>query len=63
VVSGKKAALAVWGNKATMSVKNSRITGSGGYGIYVSYGASVNADAATANTFEANAQSNVQVDK
>lgn len=63
IVSGKKAALAVYGNKATMSVKSSRIAGSGGYGIYVSYGASVNADAATANTFEANAMSNVQVDK
>lgn len=63
IVSGKKAALAIYGNKVTMNVKNSRITGSGGYGIYVSYGASVNADAATANTFEANAMSNVQVDK
>jgi len=63
LVSGKKAALVVYGGNAKLSVKASRINGSGGYGIYVGYGASVNADAATANTFEANALSSVMVEK
>lgn len=63
IVSGKKANLAIYGNKATMSIKNTRISGSGGYGIYSFSGTTINTDAATTNTFESNAQGNVQVDK
>lgn len=63
LVSGKKAALALHGGNAKMSVKATRISGSGGHGIYVGHGASVNADAATVNTFEANALSSVMVEK
>lgn len=60
IVSGKKSALAVYGANAKLTVKNTKISGSGGYGIFVGYGASVNADAATVNTFEANALASVQ---
>ena len=63
IVSGKKANVAVYGTKALMSIKNTRISGSGGYGVFVSYGASANADVATTNTFEANAQTNVYIEK
>ncbi|WP_266365869.1 right-handed parallel beta-helix repeat-containing protein [Tellurirhabdus rosea] len=63
IVSGKKAAIAVYGTRATMSIKNTRISGSGGYGVFVSYGASANADLTTANTFESNAQTNVLIEK
>ncbi|GAB2576865.1 hypothetical protein GCM10027190_28250 [Spirosoma areae] len=63
IVSGKKANIAIYGNRATMSIKNTRISGSGGYGVYVSYGSSANADLMTANTFEANMQTNVLIEK
>lgn len=63
IVSGKKANIAIYGTKALMSIKNSRITGSGGYGVFVAYGASANTDLTTANTFESNAQSNVLIEK
>lgn len=63
IVSGKKANVAIYGTKAAMSIKNTRISGSGGYGVFVAYGASANTDLTTANTFEANAQTNVLVEK
>ncbi len=63
IVSGKRANVAVYGNRATMTIKNTRISGSGGYGVFVSYGASVNADLTTANAFEGNAQTNVLIEK
>ncbi len=63
LVSGKKANVAIYGNRSTMSIKNTRISGSGGYGVYVSYGASSNTDLLTANTFDANAQTNVLIEK
>ena len=63
LVSGKKANIALWGTNATMTIKNSKISGSGGYGIFVGYGTTANADLATANTFETNAQDNVLRDK
>lgn len=63
IVSGKKANIAIYGNKAAMSIKNVKISGSGGYGVFVSYGASANADLTTANTFESNAQTNVFIEK
>ncbi|UFH54659.1 right-handed parallel beta-helix repeat-containing protein [Spirosoma sp. KNUC1025] len=63
IVSGKKANIAVYGTKAAMSIKNTRISGSGGYGVFVAYGASANTDLTSANTFEANAQTNVMIEK
>lgn len=63
IVSGKKANIAVYGTKAALSIKNTRISGSGGYGVFVSYGASANTDLMTANTFEANMQTNVLIEK
>jgi uncharacterized protein (AIM24 family) len=59
VVSGKRSALAVYGTNARTTVKNTKISGSGGYGIYVGAGGSVNADATTVNTFEGNAQASL----
>ncbi len=63
IVSGKKANVAVYGNKAAMTISKSRIVGSGGHGVYVSYGASANADLSTANTFTGNASANVLIEK
>ena len=63
IVSGKKANVAIYGTKATMSIQHTRISSSGGYGVFVSYGASANTDLMTANTFEANAQTNVLIEK
>ncbi|GAA4450008.1 hypothetical protein GCM10023189_09970 [Nibrella saemangeumensis] len=63
IVSGKKANVAVYGNRATMTIKNTQISNSGGYGVFVSYGASVNTDVTTANSFAANAQTNVMIEK
>ncbi|WP_461104440.1 right-handed parallel beta-helix repeat-containing protein [Spirosoma koreense] len=63
IVSGKKANIAIYGTKAVLSIKNTRISGSGGYGVFVAYGASANTDLTTANTFEANAQTNVLLEK
>ncbi len=55
ILSGKKAAIALYGNNSIISVKNTKISGCGGHGVYVSYGSQLNADAETANTFEGNA--------
>lgn len=63
IVSGKKANIAVYGTRANLSIKNTRISGSGGYGVYVAYGSSANTDLTTANTFETNAQTNVLIEK
>jgi hypothetical protein len=63
IVSGKRANIAIYGTKANMTIKNTTISGSGGYGVYVSYGASANADVMTANTFEKNQESNVLIEK
>nr|WP_293834379.1 right-handed parallel beta-helix repeat-containing protein [uncultured Arsenicibacter sp.] len=56
IVSGKKANLAIYGNLSAFTVKQSLISGSGGYGIFVAYGAKANADINTANTFNGNVQ-------
>jgi hypothetical protein len=56
LVSGKKTNIAVYGSQARLQIKNSKISGSGGYGIYVNYQASVNEDIETINTFADNAQ-------
>ncbi|WP_229374288.1 PKD domain-containing protein [Fibrella rubiginis] len=63
IVSGKKANIALWGNKAIMSITKSRISNSGGMGVFVGYGTSTNTDINTANTFASNADVNVFVDK
>lgn len=63
IVSAKKANIAIYGNKATMTIKKTRISNSGGYGVFVSYGASANTDLTTVNTFEGNAQTNVLIEK
>ncbi|MCE7065301.1 right-handed parallel beta-helix repeat-containing protein [Dyadobacter sp. CY326] len=56
LVSGKKVNIAVYGSQARMQIKNSKISGSGGYGIFVNYQASVNEDIETVNTFTDNAE-------
>lgn len=61
IVSGKKANLALYGGN--LSVKNTTIANGGGYGIFVSYSSKLNADASTVNTFKANAQDNVLLEK
>jgi hypothetical protein len=63
IVSGKKTNIAVYGAKATMSIKNTKISGSTGHGIYVGYNCILNTDAATVNTFEANGAANIMIDK
>jgi hypothetical protein len=63
IVSGKKANIALYGNRATISVKNTKISGSGGLGVYVAYASSTNSDIATANTFEGNTEANVYIEK
>jgi hypothetical protein len=63
IVSAKKANIAIWGTKASMTIKDTKISGSGGYGVLVGYGSSANADLSTANTFDSNTQSNVYIEK
>jgi hypothetical protein len=55
LISGKKANIALVGSQATLSVTDSRISGSAGYGIYGRYNTHINADVRTANTFDSNA--------
>lgn len=59
IVSDKKANIAVYTTGAQLTVKNSVIKGSGGYGVFVGYGASANTDLKTANTFASNTKENV----
>lgn len=56
IVSGKKANIAVYGGQARMAIRKSVISNSGGYGIFVNYQATINADVETVNTFKDNAQ-------
>ncbi|CAG4990325.1 hypothetical protein DYBT9275_00504 [Dyadobacter sp. CECT 9275] len=63
LVSGKKANIAVYGSQARMTIKNTQISNSGGYGVYVNYQASINTDAATVNTFEGNADQPILQEK
>ncbi|MEZ0606950.1 PKD domain-containing protein [Fibrella sp. WM1] len=63
IVSGKKANVAIYGTRAAMSITKTRISNSGGYGVFVSYGASANTDLNTANTFTSNASDNVLIEK
>lgn len=59
IASGKRAAVGVYGAGARLTIKNCRISNSGGYGIAHTPNAEVNPDAATTNTFSDNAQGNV----
>ncbi|WP_229367462.1 right-handed parallel beta-helix repeat-containing protein [Telluribacter humicola] len=63
IVSGKKANVAVYGNGSALTIKNTVISGSGGHGVFVSYGSSVNDDLTTTNVFESNAQTNVLIEE
>ncbi|CCH01199.1 PKD domain-containing protein [Fibrella aestuarina BUZ 2] len=63
IVSGKKANVAIYGTRAAMSITKTRISNSGGYGVFVSYGASANTDLSTANTFTSNTADNVLIEK
>lgn len=56
IVSGKKANIAVYGGQSRMTIRKSVISNSGGYGIFVNYQGTINADVETANTFKDNAQ-------
>ncbi|GAB3694352.1 hypothetical protein GCM10027592_15180 [Spirosoma flavus] len=62
IVAGSRANLAIYGSDSHMTVTNTRISGSGGYGILVSSDARLNDDAATSNTFDGNAQANIKSD-
>ncbi|WP_342088578.1 PKD domain-containing protein [Dyadobacter sp. OTU695] len=56
IVSGKKANIAIYGGQSRMAIRKSVISNSGGYGIFVNYQGTVNADVETVNTFKDNAQ-------
>ena len=59
LVSAKKTTIAVYGSQAAMTIRNSRISQSGGHGIFVNYQARINDDVLTANTFENNGQTDL----
>lgn len=63
LAAGNRANLLLYGDSVVMSVRKTRIGGSGGYGIYVGYGANLNDDAMNSNTFDGNAQANVEHEK
>jgi PKD repeat protein len=63
LVSDKKSNIAIYGDGTSMTIKNTLISGSGGYGVFVGLGASANTDLSSANTFEANAQTNVLIEE
>jgi len=56
IVSGKKANIAIYGGQSRMAIRKSVISNSGGYGIFVNYQGTINADVETVNTFKDNAQ-------
>jgi len=56
IVSGMKANIAIYGTGARMVVKNSNISNSAGYGVYVAFHTIVNDDLESANTFKDNTQ-------
>jgi hypothetical protein len=59
IIDGEKANIALYGDGARINIRNSKISGSGGYGIYVGSGSSVNTDYEKTTTFADNAQGNV----
>jgi PKD repeat protein len=60
IISNKRANLALYGSDAIMTIRNTRISGSGGYGIWVGYQSAINDDASISNTFVNNAQANIE---
>jgi hypothetical protein len=59
-----KTSIALFGlNQANLSIKNSTISHSAGYGIHVFGNAALNADAEASNTFSTNAQSAIFIDR
>ncbi|WP_247237158.1 hypothetical protein [Telluribacter sp. SYSU D00476] len=63
LVGEKKTNIAIYGDGASMTIKNTHVSGSGGYGIFVASGASANTDLATTNTFDSNALTNVLIEE
>ncbi|MBO0952883.1 right-handed parallel beta-helix repeat-containing protein [Fibrella forsythiae] len=61
ILSTKRANLALYGNNASLTLRNTRIVGSGGYGVYVGFQATLNTDETA--TYEGNALANVFIDK
>lgn len=61
IVSTKRANLALYGNNSVLVLRNTRIAGSGGHGVYVGFQSTLNADETT--TYEGNALANVLIDK
>ncbi|MEZ0608003.1 right-handed parallel beta-helix repeat-containing protein [Fibrella sp. WM1] len=59
IVSGQRALLTVYGKGAKTTVKNSRLSNSGGYAIMYTSDAELNTDAGSANTFSGNAQASL----
>lgn len=62
IINGKKANLALYGNQASITVKKTRVAGSGGYGILIGFGGKLNEDAASPNSFANNAQGDILVE-
>ena len=59
MLGNTKASIALFGSDdASLSIKNSSISYSGGYGIHL-YGRDASLDAETSNTFTSNAQGNI----
>lgn len=54
IVSGAKANIAIYGTGSRMTIKNSTISNSAGYGVCITYHTIVNADIETANLFKDN---------
>ncbi|WP_234734760.1 PKD domain-containing protein [Tellurirhabdus bombi] len=63
IIAGKKANLALYGNQASITVKRTRIAGSGGYGILVGFGGKLNEEATSTNAFANNAQDDVLIEE
>jgi len=59
LVSGNKTNIAVYGSGAVLNIRNSKISHSGGYGLYVNYQARINNDFETVNQFEGNTLQNL----
>jgi hypothetical protein len=59
IVSGRRANVVAYGKGAKLTIKNTRLTYSGGYGILYTSDADVNSDASTVNTFASNNAANV----
>jgi hypothetical protein len=59
IISGKKATIALVGNLANLIIRDSKLSGSAGYGIYARHTTRINDDVREVNIFENNVQENV----